>query len=106
MDSSVLFLGTFENTLVILGSDHGTRFGRFRNTGQGRIEERLPVQLLVIPKWFKKEYKSVYETLKVLPALYAVSELIHVCMYYYYDPQAQPSKYILFVCTINYNPRA
>ena len=75
---------------MILGSDHGARFGRFRNTAQGRIEERLPVQLLVFPKWFKKEYKSVYETLKVLPdtrPLYK-PELIHVCMYYnYYNPR-------------------
>ena len=80
MDSSVLFLGTFENTLVILGSDHGTRFGRFRNTGQGRIEERLPVQLLVFPKWFKKEYKSGYETLKVLLALFTYPNIMLTTM--------------------------
>ena len=61
----ILSVGTFENTLVIFGSDHGTRFGNFRQTPQGRIEERLPLQLLIFPKWFKQEYKSLYETLQV-----------------------------------------
>jgi hypothetical protein len=61
-----LLVGTFKNTLLIFGSDHGARFGAFRGTSLGRMEERLPLQLLVFPEWFKNEYKEIYEMLQVI----------------------------------------
>ena len=64
-----VLVGTFDNTLLIFGSDHGSWVGDFRLTRFGRIEARLPLQLLVFPKWFKKEHKSLYETVKVIFSL-------------------------------------
>lgn len=58
--------GTFDNTLVIFGSDHGARFGNLRETALGRVEERLPLHLMVFPQWFRKDYKDMFETFQVL----------------------------------------
>ncbi|CAG9782158.1 unnamed protein product [Diatraea saccharalis] len=46
--------GSLRNTLLMVLGDHGPRFGEFRNTYQGKLEERLPLMALVLPKGFKK----------------------------------------------------
>lgn len=43
-----------ENTIVVLFSDHGMRFGEIRNTYIGKLEERLPLLDVIIPKRFAK----------------------------------------------------
>lgn len=43
-----------ENTVVVLFSDHGMRFGEIRNTYIGKLEERLPLLNIVIPTRFAK----------------------------------------------------
>ncbi|VDI28237.1 Hypothetical predicted protein [Mytilus galloprovincialis] len=35
-------------------SDHGMRFGKIRETFVGKLEERLPLMLIVFPPWFLK----------------------------------------------------
>lgn len=43
-----------ENTLLIVMSDHGSRFNALRKTYQGKIEERLPFMSIVLPDKLKK----------------------------------------------------
>ncbi|KAJ6219078.1 hypothetical protein RDWZM_004890 [Blomia tropicalis] len=40
------------NTLIIVFSDHGIRFGKLRNTKSGHIEERLPFIYVYVPEHF------------------------------------------------------
>lgn len=45
-----------ENTVVILFSDHGPRFGDFVGTRQGYIEARLPLLEVLLPVDFRRRY--------------------------------------------------
>ncbi|XP_044756231.1 uncharacterized protein LOC123314893 [Coccinella septempunctata] len=56
--------GFFENTVVIVMSDHGIRFGSFRETYQGRIEERLPFLFVRLPLEFRERYPSATSNLR------------------------------------------
>lgn len=47
------------NTVVIFFSDHGIRFGDFRETTMGNLEERLPFMFLIFPQWFLQKYKHI-----------------------------------------------
>ncbi|KAH8262892.1 hypothetical protein KR044_001709 [Drosophila immigrans] len=42
------------NTLVFLMADHGIRFGSFRSTYQGMLEESQPLLTAIYPKWFEE----------------------------------------------------
>ncbi|KAL7030043.1 hypothetical protein ACKWTF_006493 [Chironomus riparius] len=73
-----------DKTILLMLSDHGMRFGSFRQTTfQGMVEERLPFLFAIFPKSFKMKYRlavrnfkrnsrrltthyDVYETLKDL----------------------------------------
>ena len=48
--------GYLENTVLILMSDHGVRFGRFRNTEQGKLEERMPYFGFRFPDGLRLKY--------------------------------------------------
>ncbi|XP_014789005.2 uncharacterized protein LOC106882747 [Octopus bimaculoides] len=52
------------NTLLIVMSDHGARYGSVRNTVQGKLEERLPFMSFVFPKWFQLKYSYFMKNLK------------------------------------------
>ncbi|KAK9884739.1 hypothetical protein WA026_007584 [Henosepilachna vigintioctopunctata] len=54
----------FNNTIVIVMSDHGIRFGSFRQTYQGRVEERLPFLFIRIPQEFEEKYPIATSNLK------------------------------------------
>ena len=41
------------NTLLFFFSDHGIRFGRIRETLSGKIEERLPLMSIYLPKLWR-----------------------------------------------------
>ncbi|KAK9884736.1 hypothetical protein WA026_007581 [Henosepilachna vigintioctopunctata] len=56
--------GYFDNTIVVLMSDHGIRFGPFRQTYQGGIEDRLPFLFIKVPKQFEKTYPLATANLK------------------------------------------
>ncbi|XP_062141982.1 uncharacterized protein LOC133850038 [Drosophila sulfurigaster albostrigata] len=45
-----------ENTFVFLMSDHGLRYGSFRATYQGMLEESQPLLIAIYPKWFAKKF--------------------------------------------------
>ena len=51
-----------DNTFVIFMSDHGMRFGKFRMTEQGKLEERLPYFGLFVPPKFRTKFPEKYQT--------------------------------------------
>ncbi|XP_045618773.2 uncharacterized protein [Procambarus clarkii] len=55
--------GYLNHTVVLLVSDHGLRYGPFRHTYMGQIEERLPFLFAVFPPWFKKVYPVAWKNL-------------------------------------------
>jgi len=54
----------FENTLFFLFGDHGARYGSFRKTIQGKIEERLPGMFIKIPDWLSAQQPEIAENLR------------------------------------------
>nr|CAI5831946.1 unnamed protein product [Callosobruchus analis] len=56
--------GVLEDNMVVLLADHGMRFGPIRSTIQGWYEERLPVNFISVPSWFRQQYPKRYENLK------------------------------------------
>lgn len=52
------------DTLLIVMSDHGFRYGQTRATFQGRFEERLPLMSLTFPKWFQQQHGDLMKTIK------------------------------------------
>lgn len=53
---SKLFANDLMNdTILFLFSDHGIRFGKWRITASGTIEERLPFLYIYLPKAFRTE---------------------------------------------------
>ncbi|XP_055693772.1 uncharacterized protein LOC129796084 [Lutzomyia longipalpis] len=44
------------DTVLILMSDHGLRWGSFRSTYQGMMEERQPFMYTIFPKWFHVDF--------------------------------------------------
>jgi hypothetical protein len=56
--------GYLNNTLLIVMGDHGWRYGDFRQTVQGKLEERLPLFTMILPEWFKKKYPQLDKNLK------------------------------------------
>ncbi|CAG7818332.1 unnamed protein product, partial [Allacma fusca] len=57
-------LGTFNNSVVILMSDHGARFQAIRESQQGKMEERLPAWMVFLPPWFSKVYPKAYKNFR------------------------------------------
>ena len=57
--------GSLENTVVVLFSDHGPRFGRSRaNTRMGWYEENLPMALIAMPESFRSRHAAMMKTLR------------------------------------------
>lgn len=52
------------HTILIVFSDHGLRWGKFRETYQGHLEERLPLLMFVFPQWFKARYTNAVENIR------------------------------------------
>ncbi|CAG7719498.1 unnamed protein product [Allacma fusca] len=48
--------GYLNDTVLILMSDHGMRFGDIRSTLQGKIEDRMPFLYFVLPQWYQERY--------------------------------------------------
>jgi arylsulfatase A-like enzyme len=47
-----------DDTFVIFFGDHGSRFGPLRQTAQGKLEERLPLNLFFAPKRFLENHPT------------------------------------------------
>lgn len=56
-------LNALDNTFLIVMSDHGIRWGSFRNTYQGMMEERQPFLFLVPPTGFPYKYPEAMRNL-------------------------------------------
>lgn len=56
--------GVLDNTVVILMSDHGIRWGPIRETFQGWLEERLPFLFVLLPKWLQEKYPEAMANLR------------------------------------------
>ncbi|XP_055598108.1 uncharacterized protein LOC129747787 isoform X2 [Uranotaenia lowii] len=56
--------GFLDRSVVILVSDHGIRWGSFRNTYQGMMEERQPMLFFMLPKWFQAKYPEAYANIR------------------------------------------
>jgi hypothetical protein len=56
--------GASNNTVLMVISDHGLRWGAFRETYQGRLEEHLPLLMFVLPDWFKRRYRRAVSNLR------------------------------------------
>ena len=41
-----------ENSMIVMFGDHGTRFDGIRLTKQGKLEERLPLNVVIVPQRF------------------------------------------------------
>ncbi|ENN75504.1 hypothetical protein YQE_08053, partial [Dendroctonus ponderosae] len=48
--------GILDETIVVLLSDHGIRFGDMIYTRQGFYELRLPMNYISVPGWFKQQF--------------------------------------------------
>ena len=55
--------GKLERTVLILMSDHGSRVNEIRNTVIGRIEDRMPLFSVVLPKHIKDRYPHIHKTM-------------------------------------------
>lgn len=54
----------FNNTLLIVMSDHGARYNGNRHSIEGKLEERLPMMSFVLPPWFRKKYPNLMKNLQ------------------------------------------
>ena len=57
--------GHLDNTVLILMSDHGIRYGSFRKTEQGKLEERMPYFGFRFPDSFRQKYPRHIENFKI-----------------------------------------
>ncbi|XP_023023665.2 uncharacterized protein isoform X1 [Leptinotarsa decemlineata] len=72
MDEAVLgflsdgdLVSSLHNTIVLVFSDHGFRFGDIRYTHSGWLEERLPFIYIYIPDDFRKRFPEKYSNFLV-----------------------------------------
>ncbi|KAF3419807.1 hypothetical protein E2986_08308 [Frieseomelitta varia] len=56
--------GVLNDTMVVLLSDHGMRWGPIRNAFVGWYEERLPFLYFWLPDWFRAERPDAYSSLR------------------------------------------
>ncbi|XP_071872290.1 uncharacterized protein [Bombus fervidus] len=56
--------GIANDTMIVLLSDHGMRWGPIRNTFVGWYEERLPFLYLWLPEWLREERPEAYSSLR------------------------------------------
>ncbi|KYQ50400.1 hypothetical protein ALC60_10517, partial [Trachymyrmex zeteki] len=57
--------GILNDSMIIFLSDHGMRWGEFRNTFVGWYEERLPYIYIWLPEWFRQKNPEAQRALAV-----------------------------------------
>jgi hypothetical protein len=55
--------GFLKNTVIIVFSDHGMRYGEIRNTYIGKLEERLPLLSVIVPEVLSKDHSEFVKNL-------------------------------------------
>ena len=58
------YIGTYDNTLVVLFSDHGMEQKINHDTFKS-FENKLPFLFIWVPNWFKKQYPKKYKNLLI-----------------------------------------
>lgn len=61
---SIKAKGLLENTMLVVFSDHGMRFGEARVTMQSKLEERLPFLSITLPKITQKTFPEIGQYLE------------------------------------------
>jgi membrane-anchored protein YejM (alkaline phosphatase superfamily) len=56
--------GLLSNTMLVFMSDHGMRWGSFRQTYQGHLEDSLPFVFISLPHWWRAKHALSWNTLK------------------------------------------
>ncbi|XP_025074094.1 uncharacterized protein LOC105427274 [Pogonomyrmex barbatus] len=56
--------GLLNRTALIVMSDHGMRWGEFRQTYQGKIEDSLPFVFIVPPRWWREKFPLAWGNLR------------------------------------------
>lgn len=57
--------GTMDNTVVVLFSDHGIRFGPSRSNSLGWLEDRLPFLFIWLPPYLRQSHPEFVEALQL-----------------------------------------
>lgn len=57
--------GILDESMVVLFSDHGMRYGEVRYLVTGWLEERLPLIHIWLPKWFREQHPEFVNALKI-----------------------------------------
>lgn len=57
--------GILNESMVVMFSDHGLRFGEILHLYTGWVEERLPYLFIWLPPWFKQQHPEFVEALKI-----------------------------------------
>ena len=52
------------DTMLVVMSDHGFRFGEARTALQGKLEERLPLLSVTLPPWFRNKFPQLVQNLE------------------------------------------
>ncbi|SPP77301.1 Hypothetical predicted protein [Drosophila guanche] len=55
--------GLFDKAIVVLFSDHGSRYGELAQHPSGFLEERLPMLHIYLPPWYRRRYPQVARAL-------------------------------------------
>ncbi|XP_015929498.2 uncharacterized protein [Parasteatoda tepidariorum] len=51
--------GALNNSVLVIFSDHGIRYGKIRETYIGKFEERMPFMYIHFPKWFLAQNSDI-----------------------------------------------
>nr|XP_018913161.1 PREDICTED: uncharacterized protein LOC109041306 isoform X1 [Bemisia tabaci] len=81
-------LGVLDNTFVVFLSDHGIRFGQFRQTFFGWFEERLPFLFFHVPARFRELYPEQVQNLEENADMLTSPYEVHVTLHKVLDPTA------------------
>lgn len=56
--------GALNNSVLVLFSDHGIRYGEIRNTYIGKFEDKMPFMYIHFPKWFLEQHPDMAKNLE------------------------------------------
>ncbi|XP_008203577.1 uncharacterized protein LOC100121316 isoform X1 [Nasonia vitripennis] len=57
--------GVLNDSMIVVLSDHGMRYGDIRSTFVGWYEERLPFIYVWLPEWFREQEPEAYAAMRV-----------------------------------------
>ncbi|XP_063897306.1 uncharacterized protein LOC110375425 [Helicoverpa armigera] len=83
----------FEDTLVIVMGDHGSRYSKYRSTYQGKIEERMPLTAIFLPEKLKQRRPSALKALRQNKAVLTTHFDLHTTLLDVLDLKDYSNKY-------------